>query len=647
MYRMLFILGLLLTAMMGAEVTRASNQPPPTLHPLLQIEPVNTYVVTKTDDAGIQSKGAAGTLRWAMNQANASAGFDLIRFDLTGSGVQTITVKDWLPDLTDNAGVMIDGTQSDDRIQLDMGLANIYHDGISLRSHNNVIKGLIINNRPNGGVAIGTNDGASYNVIIGNYLGTNAAGTAAKKAMEGVHLREGSHDNVIGGTNGVTPGGACTGDCNLISGNYQHGIVIDHAYNNKVIGNFVGVNVNGNGGIPNNGVGVLVVNAPNNIIGGPNPQERNVISGNGNINVEIGQTDVATRNNVVQGNYIGTNSAGTAAIAGQNNGIVLDENSSQSTVDGNVISGNGSTGVLIFTGSSRNTIKNNLIGVAANGSTRLPNNGIGILIHTNNNLVTDNIIAYHQSDGVRIKNGTGNQIRRNSIYGNAKLGINVAVDGFTPNDNQDPDTGPNMLQNFPTLSGAGVNNGTMTIQGALNSRPNQKYTLDFYQNPVCDNTYNRHVGQGKNYLGSTDVNTNSSGNASFTTTLSTAISSGVVIATATDSSGNTSEFSECVNITSTLPVPPKPQLVSPDNGATVTNNPPLLDWNPSEYAVRYVVIIKQDAANGATVHNNKNVPNDQYTPPALAGGHTYFWRVKACNAENKCSKSVWYSFVVP
>lgn len=644
-YRILFILGGLIFALiLGVGTTRASNQPPATVHPLLQIEPVNTYVVTKTDDAGIQSKGAAGTLRWAMNQANASAGFDLIRFDLTGSGVQTITVKDWLPDLTDNAGVMIDGTQSNDRIQLDMGESNIYHDGISLRSHNNVIKGLIINNRPNGGVAIGTNDGASYNVIIGNYLGTNAVGTAAKKAMEGVHLRGGSHDNVIGGTNGVTPGGACTGDCNLISGNYQHGIVIDNANNNRVIGNFIGVNVNGTGGIPNHGVGVLVGNAHNNIIGGPTPQERNVISGNANINIEIG---ITTRSNLIQGNYIGTNSAGNAGIAGQNNGVVLDESSSDITLDGNVISGNSGTGILIFIGSSRNKIKNNYMGVGADGVSKVANGGIGIIIQTNNNQITDNIIAYHPTDGIRIKSGTGNLIRRNSTYGNAKLGINVAVDGFTPNDNTDPDTGPNMLQNFPTLSSAGVNSGTMTIQGALNSRPNQKYTLDFYQNPVCDNTYNRHVGQGKNYLGAVDVNTNGSGNASFTTALSTAISSGVVIATATDSSGNTSEFSECVQIVSTQPVPPKPQLVSPGNGATVTNNPPVLDWNPSAYAVRYIVIIKQDAANGATVHNNKNVPDDQYTPPALAASHTYFWRVKACNSDNKCSKSVWYSFVVP
>lgn len=639
--------GLLLGLILGAGTSRASNQPPTTVHPLLQIAPVNTYVVTKTDDAGIQSKGAPGTLRWAMNQANASAGFDLIRFDLPGSGVQTITVKDWLPDLVDNAGVMIDGTQSNDRIQLDMGQANPYHDAIALSSNNNVIKGLVINNCPNGVIGISTRNGGSYNLIIGNYLGTNAAGTSAKKMMEGVHLHLGSHDNIVGGTNGVTPGGACTGDCNLISGNYQHGVVIDKSNNNKVIGNFIGLNVNGTDAIPNADDGLLIVNAANNTIGGPSPQERNVIAGNANINIEIGQTDIATRSNRVLGNYIGTNSAGSAGLAGQNNGVVLDENSSDTTLDGNVISGNAGTGVLIFTGSSRNKVTNNNIGVGANGVSRVANGGIGILIQTNNNQITDNIVAYHSSDGIRIKSGTGNQIRRNSTYANTKLAINVAVDGFTPNDNTDPDTGPNMLQNFPDLTGAGVNGGTMTIQGSLNSRPNQKYVVDFYQNPACDNTYNRHVGQGKNYLGSTEVNTGGNGNAAFTAAFATLLNSGFVIATATDASGNTSEFSVCVQIVSTLPVPPKPQLTSPGDGGTVSNNPPLLTWNPSANAVHYVVLIRQDAIKGVLVHKNANVVNNQYTPPALDAGHTYFWRVNACNSDGKCSKSAWFSFYVP
>ncbi|OQY88853.1 MAG: hypothetical protein B6D41_10740 [Chloroflexi bacterium UTCFX4] len=647
--KILFVLGgLILTLSLSAGTLRASNQAPrATLHPLLQIEPVNTYIVTKTDDAGINSKGAAGTLRWAINQANASAGFDLIRFDIAGSGVQTISVKDWLPELTDNAGTMIDGTQSDDRIQLDMGQANPYHDALSLEGHYNVIKGLIINNNPSGVIGISTRNGSSYNTIIGNYLGTNAAGTAAKKMMEGVHIHAGSHDNVIGGVNGVTPGGACTGDCNLISGNFHQGIVIDHADNNRVIGNFIGTNVSGNGAISNSDDGVLIANSSDNIIGGPTPEERNVISGNTNINLEVGQNDRATRRNLVQGNYIGTNSAGNAAMSSQRNGVVLATNSAETILDGNVISGNNGTGILIFKGSARNQVINNKLGVGANGVTKVVNNGNGILVQTNNNQITDNIVAYHPSQGIRIKSGTGNQIRRNSIYGNAAFGINLQKAGFTPNDAGDPDAGANMIQNFQVITSAGVSNGIITVQGSLNSRPNQRYILEFFHNPICDNLYNRNIGQGKTYLGMTEVTTNGSGNATYTATLGSGPGNGIVVGTATDSAGNTSAFSECAKIQSLTPPPSKPVLVSPGNGATATSNPPLLDWAPSENAVRYVVLIKESSTKGAKVHENKNVTGDQYTPPTLAAGKTYFWRISACNADSKCVKSKWFSFQAP
>lgn len=641
--------GLVLALLVSAATTRAANQPPMSLHPLLKIAPQNTFVVTKTDDAGISSQGAVGTLRWAMNQANASAGFDLITFDVAGSGVKTITVKDWLPDLTDNAGVMIDGTQSDDRIQLDMGQANIYHDAIALKSSNNVIKGLIINNRPNGGVAIGTSDQVevSNSLIIGNYLGVNAAGSGAKKAMEGIHLRKGSHDNIIGGTNGVTPGGACAGDCNLISGNYQHGIVIDHSNNNTVIGNFIGTDVNGNNAIPNADTGILIANSANNRIGGPTPEERNVISGNANINIEIGQTDVATRNNLLQGNYIGVNSAGNATVGGSGNGIVLGLSSTNTTLDSNIISGNGGTGILIFRGAARNNITNNFIGVGANGSVKIPNNGIGILVQTSGNQITDNIIANHPSHGVRIQGGSGNQIRRNAIYGNAKLGINLGKAGFTANDTKDPDNGANVLQNYPTPKSANVSNGNLTVQGSLNSIPNKKFIVEAFQNPVCDNHSTHNDGQGRTYLGTTEVNTNSNGDASFTIVASGAPATGFVVATATDSAGNTSQFSTCVAVTSVTPKPSKPVLVSPAKGATVTSNPPLLDWDPSTDAQRYEITIKQDTKKGAVVHTNSNIAADQYTPPTLAGGHKYYWRVSACNSDNVCVKSKWSWFQVP
>ena len=622
---------------------RAYAEPRPNpVHPRLHIEPVNTYIVTKTADTD-----AVGTLRWAINQANASAGFDLIRFEIEGSGVKTITVQanGWLPDITDDAGVMIDGTLSNDRIEVNAAQQNNYHYILALYSTNNVIKGLVLNNTPGGAPAIGIRKG--YNTILGNFLGTNPAGTEAKGAWEGIRIEEGSNYNVIGGTNGVTPGGSCTGDCNLLSGNRAHGMVIDHADYNTVIGNFMGVDVTGTKALPNAQDGIIVVNGSNNTIGGDTPQERNIISGNKVVNLEVGQTNRTTRDNVFSGNYIGPTSGGNASANGAGAGVVLSGNSS-SIFENNVVSGNGGMGFLIMNGSTGNQLRNNYVGVGANGTTRLPNNIIGMIIQTNNNQIEGNIVANHASDGVRVKSGTGNAIRRNSIYSNTKLGINIAVDGYTPNDTGDTDSGPNNLQNFPVLSAANASGGNIGIQGSLNSRPNARYTIEFFHNPVCDNTYQHQEAQGKTYLGEVTVTTNSSGNASFNSTFNFALGNGIVTSTATDASGNTSEFSLCKTISNTEPVPAKPQLTSPTNGSTVTSNPPRLNWAASAGAHHYVIYIRQDSKTGTIVHKNSNVQAPPYTPSAaLATGHTYYWKVKACNSLNQCSGSVWYSFIVP
>ena len=143
--------------------------------------------------------------------------------------------------------------------------------------------------------------------VQGNLIGTNAAGTAAITAGVGVGvaISELGGNHIIGGT---TPAAR-----NIISGQ-NRGVIIDGITfngplgNNRIQGNFIGLNVAGNAAIPN-GVGVLVSGlAMNNIIGGTAPGEGNVISGNREDNVLLGSTG-----NRVQGNRIGTNAAGTAA----------------------------------------------------------------------------------------------------------------------------------------------------------------------------------------------------------------------------------------------------------------------------------------------------------------------------------------------
>jgi hypothetical protein len=154
-----------------------------------------------------------------------------------------------------------------------------------------------------------------------------------------------------------------------------------------------------------------------------------------------------------------------------------------------------------------------------------------------------NTIANNGGDGVFVSAGTGNAVRSNSLYGNAGLGLDLGTDGVTPNDPGDSDTGPNGLQNFPVVTFAGSGGGSTTVQGSLNSTPSSSFTVEFFSNPSCDGSSN---GEGKVFLGSAAVATNGSGNASFDQSFATEVAQGdVVTATATDGSGNTSEFSAC------------------------------------------------------------------------------------------------------
>ncbi len=132
----------------------------------------------------------------------------------------------------------------------------------------------------------------------------------------------------------------------------------------------------------------------------------------------------------------------------------------------------------------------------------------------------------------------------NDIFGNGKLGIDLGNNGVT----LDHSGGllankPNGYQNFPVLTLAA---GT-TIKGTLNGAAGTTYTVQIFASPLADPSG---YGQGRRFLQSFKVTTNASGNASFTETLASAFSKGqFVTATATDPSGNTSEFSMALKAT--------------------------------------------------------------------------------------------------
>jgi hypothetical protein len=166
------------------------------------------------------------------------------------------------------------------------------------------------------------------------------------------------------------------------------------------------------------------------------------------------------------------------------------------------------------------------------------------------NIITDNGL-----DGIwKIHSGFGNSFLCNVIARNGGLGIDLqgSTSGVTPNDDQDPDTGSNRLQNFPVIRWA--DSGSSTIGASLNSTPDRTFTIQLFSNPSCDGSG---YGEGENYLGSTQVSTGGDGNVEFAVTTDVAFADGDhITATATGSDG-TSEFSECHEVTTPTGIHPE------------------------------------------------------------------------------------------
>lgn len=537
------ILGVLCAANLTVTQAQAGNEAPPITRAPDGRAPVNTFTVTKLTDSGDNSNPGTGTLRRAMLDANNTAGFDHLVFDIPGSGVQTIIINNFLPTFTDERGVWLDGkhkadgSANDDQIELDGSKISGHH-GLQLTSSNNIIEGITINGvKSAAGISI---ENSNNNKIIGNRLGTNPEGTVAKPNFAGIQLVN-ANDNFIGGLNDVRPGGACIGDCNLISGNSPHGIVISkNSQRNQVIANFVGLNRQGTGALKNTGDGILVVESPNNTVGGDTPEERNVISGNGVIGIEVGAE--SSHHNLIQGNFIGTNSAGSGVVSVGGTGIEMVTGTHDNVIDGNVISGHKDYAIMVFLNATRIEIKNNRIGMAATTDTKMGNGGQGIRVKANNNSIHNNRIAYNGTDGVYIGDVTksqksiGNLISQNSIFDNGKFGINITA---------------THLKNLPTLKSAVVRTGKLVIKGNISGRPpGATFTIELFQNPACDKVFNNTVGEGQVYIGFKQVTTDSTGFAKFVLRSRSAPKTGVVTATATDNRNTTGEFSVCKTIKS-------------------------------------------------------------------------------------------------
>jgi len=417
-----------------------------------------------------------------------------------------------------NNGIHIFGSTSSDNVIIgnligvsstgaeELGNGNA---GIVINSPGNVVGGIndsqrnIISANTLGVVIQGA--AANENEVIGNYIGLNAKGDAAMgNSNHGIFLGDGEANNI--------------GPGNVISGNEIFGVlVIDDANNNNITGNLIGTDFSGTKKVPNS-IGVHILRGQNNIVGGTEPGDRNIISGNNNDGIlmyggwvqegEVGWVLHIAENNIIQGNYIGTDITGLKPL-GNSNGIRYDSNAS-----------------------------NNMIGGIGQGA--------------------GNIIAFNAINGIACggdyTEGSGNSILSNSIHSNNGIGIDLGIDtgdnGITDNDPGDNDGGPNELQNFPFLETISFSPGIVNISGYLDSKPGTEYDLQFFANKVADETVHtdgKHYGEGQTYLGTETLTTGTDGNITFTVSLPIKSGDGQVItATATDPEGNTSEFSAAI-----------------------------------------------------------------------------------------------------
>jgi hypothetical protein len=386
-------------------------------------------------------------------------------------------------------------------------------------------------------------DTANGTLVQGNFIGTNAAGDAPIVNMFEDFRVVGSNNTLIGGST-ATPGTA--------PGNVIASLFIGGGVQTRVQGNLIGTNAAGTAQLAFTSFGVSMWG--DTLLGGSTPDLRNVISGF--------QTAVLVANSgggSILGNYIGTDITGTLKI-GNSTGISIAANlptqvGGVNADDGNVVSGN-STGISLESASTGTTVKGNFIGTRKDGTTGLPNSSHGIEIRetSSNNVIggteagAANTIAFNGASGISIRkagvsfNSTRNRIRGNKIHSNGNLGIDLNADQVTLDDAGDADAGPNGLQNFPNI-GSVTTGAVSTIEGTLNSASSSLFTLDFYASSTCDPSG---FGQGASYIGSTQANTDTNGNATYSAQFPGLLPTGsVVTATATDALGNTSEFSLC------------------------------------------------------------------------------------------------------
>lgn len=430
-----------------------------------------TFTVTSTSDSG------PGSLREALSLANNSPGLDLITFNIAGPGPHVINLTSNILSISD--AVAIDGyTQpgaipnslavgSNAVIQIQINAVNLAGPLFELAFHSgSLIRGLAIHQPFGPGISLFAN--ANDMIIEGNYIGLDASGaTVVGNGGAGIEIYNFSSNNRIG-TDG--DGINDLGERNVIAGNnggappFQANIhILNGANANVIAGNYIGLSAAGTSLGLSGGIRGILIGGGNTInpvigtrIGGNLPVERNLISGQSLVGIEV----IDAEDTLIQGNWIGLNAAGNAAVPNADAGVFLlghadtlpvvggtvvgtDLDGIGDANEGNVISGNtgGNGHGISLLGqpgfvNDQNLIAGNRIGTGPAGNSAIPNtvgiylsgtvgpNDIGSPTAGGGNLISGNV------DGVLAFGASETRVFGNSVGTNATGTAAVPNTGF-------------------------------------------------------------------------------------------------------------------------------------------------------------------------------------------------------------------------
>ena len=354
----------------------------------------------------------------------------------------------------------------------------------------------------------------------------------------------------------------------------RQGVVIAGVANVAVQGNFIGTDgIDTTGALANGGEAVRIDSGATNAIVGSTGSlgQRNLLVSDVNSSA-VRLADSTSTGNRVIGNLIGTNAAGTQRVATARGVEVGHAN--DSVILGNVI-GAGETGITIYGDNAGNgtRIIGNLIGVGTGGQS-IGGGGDGIHIADGvgasalgpqgtriggtNAAAEGNAIAHWGGNGIRVqrlRNNTSldrHTILGNSIHSNDTLGIELIAPSGAGNGPGNAPTGVNGAIPAPTITGIAPSGNSLLVEYRLDgAAPSTLYRFEAFASATCDASG---WGEGQRYLGAGMLTTNAAGMVSSSGVWSAAVGEFVTLTATRDYGGavglgETSEFSQCVQVT--------------------------------------------------------------------------------------------------